>query len=338
MDALEETLPLQSSDGLSIPVPPPPEGELSGKVGFSTPEKFEIVDICFRAYTTPTNPAKSLKCGDFYPLFFASTPPAAWLSIAWIGRRIHGNHDSNPIRVSMHVDDNNNNNNNQVNNNVDLGTPNSQQRKRKNAADQNNKRNRPKKEIMGVQLVDCLDINHLSKEALQLKRICEEHNISFITSTNEDRVQIARSVIDLYYSVMRGGTRKIQLDLLEMLKVGLGYSRSIDLNALRDSVSLTCVASWRGSNLIDVAKNSCHPPFIVYNHDDVLTIEISTFHLKYTIDMERNILYIYFMVNEDEVVKASHFASGLLPIVGTNINPPKTFVYFILFYFILFKN
>lgn len=106
-----------------------------------------------------------------------------------------------------------------------------------------------------------------------------------------------------------------------MLRVGFGYSCSLDLNALRERVSMTCVASWRGNNLIDVPKNSQHPPFIIYHRDDMLVIEISTFHLTYTIEMEGNVLYLTFRANDEDVSKATHFAGGLISSTPYDLAP-----------------
>lgn len=276
------------------------------KEQFSTPEKFEIVDIVFRAYTMQVpNTTKSMRCSDFYPLFFAATPPDVWLSIAWIGRRIHSVSDTmDSIRTAMQ------------HNTVD-GMPDSVpvpvpmatgSRKRKAGA----KKTKSAKEIAGVTLVPQLDMSNPTKEVLQLKRLCDVHNVPFVTSPDDERVQIARDVIELYYSAMRSGGRKRAHDLLEMLKTGLGYSSTVDLNALRDRVSMANVAQWRGTNLVDVPRNGSYPPFFIFYEEGTLTIEISTFHLKYTIDMERNVLYLNFTIPPEEVEKAHFYQVGLI--------------------------
>ncbi len=105
--------------------------------------------------------------------------------------------------------------------------------------------------------------------------------------------------------------------MLEMLKSALGYSNAIDIESLRESINTECIVSWRGSNLIEVPKNSFHPPFIVYYSGETLSIEISTFHLRYSIEIERNVLYVMFSLNEEHIAHAEHFSSGLIA-VGSN--------------------
>jgi len=208
--------------------------------GFSTQDKFDIVDLCFRTYTTPAPPSKSLKCADFYPLFFAATPPSAWLSIAWIGRRIHrlteedgadddaadhsstssgsgtsrshsSTSSSNALAIGKRKADG-------IGNTGINGSGSSSSSSGGSGMgigggsashSSSSKRNRPKKDIAGVQLIEHMNLASLSKDAMELKRLCEQQSMPFISNINDARVQTARNVIDLYYSVVRGGLRKV---------------------------------------------------------------------------------------------------------------------------------
>ena len=217
---------------IHVPPPPPlpevqltlapPAGGPPDVVGpkpiptFGTQDKFEIVDLVFRAYTIPAPPHKTLKCSDFYPLYFAATPPAVWLNIAWIGRRIHRSNETidprtSPLshlqQLSPHHGVDPTTSVDPVAVSVDLSQH--QTGRKRKRSDPSGKRGKMKREIVGVQLIDGLNLAVLSKEALSLKHLCDEHNVPFIMSPNEDRVQQARSVIDLYYSVMKAGMRKV---------------------------------------------------------------------------------------------------------------------------------
>ena len=273
------------------------------KLTYTTNEKFEIIEICFKAVTKPAKKS-SIKYSDFYPIYFAFTPPAAWLNIAWIGRRLHSLQERDTYVNPLHV------------NPLSLPDVKLEQpigNKRRKLTNEKSKKNQ-KKEIQEISFIEGdLDISS-NVSAKALKSVCDQHKIPFLNSINHQRVKLVKEIIELYY--LAKPTEK-PLDLLEMLQVGLGYTVNplINLKEIQDNISMATVGTLGEFSLIRAYKNSFYPPFYVYFDEELNTlfIEISTFYLSYYFDIEHHVLSVTFQLHQKMKNQALTKAPALIP-------------------------
>lgn len=242
---------------------------------YNTKEKNEIVNWCWNVYVTKQENG-SLNCSDFYALVYAATPPDTWLHISWLGRCIHSFYrdlEDTPVEAP--------------------------------AANPNKKRAVSSKgknltTLTGVAFIDKVDTQNASPDLVQLMMLCAEHTIPFIDSLQHEQVKKAKETINLFYTAVQSDV-SVAKTFFSFLKGGLGFESQSTVANIREELNSTIIAKYKEHSLIRVPKNIRHPPFIVFTQSNTITIEISTFHLKYTIGLCTGVLTVTFSSNNDSL-------------------------------------
>lgn len=243
---------------------------------FSVEEKNSIVQLCFSVYTKKQEDA-NLTCSEFYALCYAATPPELWLHISWIGRCLHSflrssTNSQTPVALDI----------------PKTGKRRAVSSKGKNLAT-----------IPGYAFIS-IDLSNPSKEVLELQGICKKYNIQFVDSLTHPNVIKAKDAIDLFYRAQKLNVVN-SVDFLEILRSGLGYTSTLSVDKIKENCDTHCVAEWKNKELIRVPKTGTCPPFVVFHipEDNSIRIEISTFRLRYNLELSDEILKIDFVGNHN---------------------------------------
>lgn len=253
-------------------------------------QKFQIISAVFKTFTVPVAYARGrgMLRSSFYPIFYAATPPEAWVAIAWLGRKLSEIAEERrdaALRETLGLQE------------ADAAAePPVYTRKRK-ANDQ--KPRAAKKYIEGFELAPSIDFDAPPEEFLELEGIFSALGFPLAKRPTKERVELAREAIELYYSSLPNRkTTQRYASLEALVGAALGYGASGDLEtleklhalrAMRETVPIAC---WRGETIITVPRGVSHPTFVIIKEANSLTITLAIYDLEFTLEAEGKKLFL----------------------------------------------
>jgi len=149
-------------------------------------------------------------------------------------------------------------------------------------------------QFKGWRLLEIINLNEGNLSTLALHKLCEERAHPFLESTTAPRVRLASDALAILHKIQSSTILQNQYkhQWRDILLNMMGDKVSIDLSALREVSNFNCLYLWKNTDLLSCTKGYQPPPIRVFESDGTLIIEICTWNLEHSLELEMDHFFI----------------------------------------------